>query len=469
MLDTIEAEVIGLQRLARRAKIQRCSRFGVPGQLGHPLEIGAQHRGLARCIGHAPESGEFLAAVGLDICRHPGICDLFLDARELFLVAPRLAERGLDCLEWLAQQELALVIVEMLLGPFTDLLGQRTSSRCDRSLSSARTFQRNGSFQDGPVVSASLTLAVMSARSEGLRVVCSALINSTGTLGSSDLAIHRGRAGFLADASWIVRRKRGKLRIVEVPGKAGTALGNAKRRPAQDAVAVHGSRHVADGNQLPGRVLGESRDAEVLSVETLPALAHDAGGQSTWTALLQNASASAGMHRRSSAQALASHRYARLSLGLAAWLECMAWRTSVGKKGRKALYQPLRPYALRVSGRLHHKLIDAGKGIARARPAQRHRVRIAAKRLRYATDFFRSLYPGKPAQRYIERLAALQDVLGQLNDAIVAKRLLGELAGKEHRLAPSARAASEHLDRRSRSARPEVRKRWKDFKRMALR
>ena len=55
-----------------------------------------------------------------------------------------------------------------------------------------------------------------------------------------------------------------------------------------------------------------------------------------------------------------------------------------------------------------------------------HRVRILAKRLRYATDVSAPL-AGKPARRATRALAKLQDVLGDHNDACVALERLREL------------------------------------------
>ncbi|MBY0239875.1 MAG: CHAD domain-containing protein, partial [Burkholderiaceae bacterium] len=57
-----------------------------------------------------------------------------------------------------------------------------------------------------------------------------------------------------------------------------------------------------------------------------------------------------------------------------------------------------------------------------------HRVRIAAKKARYTAQFFQSLLPPKPAARYLQRLAALQDGLGRLNDLVMARTLLAQLA-----------------------------------------
>lgn len=48
-----------------------------------------------------------------------------------------------------------------------------------------------------------------------------------------------------------------------------------------------------------------------------------------------------------------------------------------------------------------------------------HRTRIRAKRLRYAVEFFESLY-GKPAQRVVRRAVDLQDLLGDFQDGVVS-------------------------------------------------
>ena len=47
-------------------------------------------------------------------------------------------------------------------------------------------------------------------------------------------------------------------------------------------------------------------------------------------------------------------------------------------------------------------------------------MRIHAKRLRYALDLLGPSLPRREAADYIEALAALQDTLGELNDASVA-------------------------------------------------
>ena len=231
---------------------------------------------------------------------------------------------------------------------------------------------------------------------------------------------------------------------------------------------------LADELRWLSTTLGVARDAEVLAGETLPALTADTDAESDrddgrqWASLVQTVFVSADTHRSRAAQALASPRYGRLTLGLVAWLECEDWRSSSGKRARKALRQPLRALAFVAVMRLHRKLLDVGKRLAHATPEQRHRVRIAAKRLRYAISFFQSLYPGKAARGYVKRLAKLQGGLGHLNDAQVAERLLHELVQKEQDLKRSVQSVLRQLDCRSAHAEPELLRCWKAFRRAEL-
>lgn len=60
---------------------------------------------------------------------------------------------------------------------------------------------------------------------------------------------------------------------------------------------------------------------------------------------------------------------------------------------------------------------------------QFHRARIEAKKLRYALEFVGPLY-GKRAETFIAKVTALQDVLGEHHDAVVAQQALAEFAQK---------------------------------------
>jgi triphosphatase len=56
-------------------------------------------------------------------------------------------------------------------------------------------------------------------------------------------------------------------------------------------------------------------------------------------------------------------------------------------------------------------------------PEARHALRVALKRLRYALEFFAPLFPARRLQRYHQSAAGLLDLLGRMNDNVVAEQL----------------------------------------------
>jgi CHAD domain-containing protein len=77
---------------------------------------------------------------------------------------------------------------------------------------------------------------------------------------------------------------------------------------------------------------------------------------------------------------------------------------------------------------LHKSLIKRANRMTHDDASSAHRTRIAAKRARYALEFFHSLYRAKSTHSYLKTLAAVQEELGRHNDLVVAGRLLQELA-----------------------------------------
>jgi inorganic triphosphatase YgiF len=173
------------------------------------------------------------------------------------------------------------------------------------------------------------------------------------------------------------------------------------------------------------RLLGAARDWDVLLGETLPKLLAAAPPQlgDEVKATLQRAEGDRDAARADVLAALATARYARLALRL------QAWTMTPAPKGRTL--QRLAPRAL---GQAHKRLFTDAQFFAALSPERRHRVRILAKRLRYALDVLSPALPREATERYIAALAELQDVLGELNDLVVASSALHRLAASDRLL-----------------------------------
>lgn len=118
---------------------------------------------------------------------------------------------------------------------------------------------------------------------------------------------------------------------------------------------------------------------------------------------------------------LAAEPFQRLLFEFAAWLERGDW---LEQGGTAADNQSLARFAGRVLSQRRRKLRRARGRLASMTDAERHRVRIATKKLRYATAFFASLVGDKAQARdhatFAKALEQLQDSLGELNDMAVA-------------------------------------------------
>lgn len=128
-------------------------------------------------------------------------------------------------------------------------------------------------------------------------------------------------------------------------------------------------------------------------------------------------------------ETLSSHRYHRLLLTLSAWVENERWH----KKHKNFKNFQLNVLAATTLNKLHSRLLSHSGHFLNMRPEERHAIRIAGKKLRYAAEFFASIYANKSSRAYIKLLTQLQDNLGQINDINVTGNLIKTLSGRQPR------------------------------------
>jgi inorganic triphosphatase YgiF len=215
-----------------------------------------------------------------------------------------------------------------------------------------------------------------------------------------------------------------------------------------------------------GDELGAARDWEVLAGDTLSDLMHEQEGDELLPPLQQAVQAQADSNRARAAQALGSTRYARLLLTLIAWLHGARWQQAASPEQRKALSAPVGRFARRVLKQGERRMKRRARNLAHADAPTRHRLRIAAKRMRYATEFLSSLYPPRQVRPFVRALTALQDSLGKLNDVAVAQGLLRDLAQRQPAQALAAGYACGLLQAREPGALRKLCKRWKTLRRV---
>ena len=147
-------------------------------------------------------------------------------------------------------------------------------------------------------------------------------------------------------------------------------------------------------------------------------------------------------------EVLASTRVNGLMLDLAQWTASGAWLAAANTRDIRD--QPSREFASAALDRFRQKVKKHGRELAVATDKARHRVRKDAKKLRYAAEFFASLFDRKrerrQCKRFIGTMEVLQEQLGALNDLATASAVLTTLGIKKHRRAAASLFPGNKLD-----------------------
>ena len=173
--------------------------------------------------------------------------------------------------------------------------------------------------------------------------------------------------------------------------------------------------------------LGPARDLDVLISESVEPLQREGADGAELAALKSDLK-----HRRRDGfararEAVASDRYRQIVLETALWTTGGEWSSSTepliaGRRDRCAV-----DFAADEFARRQRKIAKKLKNLDTLDPRARHKLRIAAKKLRYADAFFASLYDDGGTKRRLKRhgkaLKTLQSALGKLNDMQVHDRM----------------------------------------------
>lgn len=188
---------------------------------------------------------------------------------------------------------------------------------------------------------------------------------------------------------------------------------------------------IADELKWLANALGPARNWDVFVTQTLPPILGQFPADQGLKALYQAAGKAQAAARNDAYLALRSQRYDRMLLSLGTWLMADGWHVHVSDEQKQRLEAPILELAQRALTRCHRTVHLHGAALLAMPAEERHEVRIAVKKLRYATEFFASLFPDKAARGYIQALAVLQDELGVLNDAATTESLLQHLAAPD--------------------------------------
>jgi CHAD domain-containing protein len=185
---------------------------------------------------------------------------------------------------------------------------------------------------------------------------------------------------------------------------------------------------------------GAVRDWDVLLTQILPLLrkATADGQEDQWAKLMERAQLRRQRQQKRLRATLAGARFAQAALQLLRWAEEPAPSTTTDFMER----------AQRAIERGHERLTTARPDLAKLSPQGRHRLRILAKRQRYALELLAPLLPRGAPARTLKLLSRLQQLLGEINDVYFAVSMLPSLT-RSRELVQRAQRWSDKVVRRN--------------------
>jgi len=214
--------------------------------------------------------------------------------------------------------------------------------------------------------------------------------------------------------------------------------------------------------------LAQARDWDVLLASTLPHVEEAIEQPGALAQLRQATQEKIDASHAHVAEAVTSPRFQQLVSKLDEWQDQRGWREERTPKGRQGAETRIVDFAGDILGAEQERLHKRGKKLKGATSEERHRVRIAAKRTRYAAEFFASLYPGKRVRPFVAAVSALQTELGAMNDAAVGQRMLDELCEGNEALREEAALVRGYLAAGNMQSLQRVRRVWKKVVPMAV-
>jgi CHAD domain-containing protein len=125
--------------------------------------------------------------------------------------------------------------------------------------------------------------------------------------------------------------------------------------------------------------------------------------------------------------AIDSARFRYALLDATAWIEVGEWTQNSDDTAVAQRNRPIASLAEEAMRRHRKKIVKQGARLAKLDAQHRHKLRIRAKKLRYASEFFADVFPdarsSKRHEKFVAGLQALQETLGDLNDIAVHENL----------------------------------------------
>jgi triphosphatase len=176
--------------------------------------------------------------------------------------------------------------------------------------------------------------------------------------------------------------------------------------------------------------LGRAREIDVFRVDLENGPMSYLGQDASFDALLAAMEAERHVALKAAHEILFARQTSVFFAQMNAFVARRGWRSSLGTSELSLLVEPASIYAAEVLDRLDGRALKRGRKLMRLAPEERHALRITLKNLRYAAEFFGSMFDADEMKKYVRIVARLQDSLGAYNDAFTAHTVISRLEAR---------------------------------------
>jgi triphosphatase len=214
--------------------------------------------------------------------------------------------------------------------------------------------------------------------------------------------------------------------------------------------------------------LGGARDLDVFVQELSAPVNTHISDNADLAQLMRIARTAQLTEHDNAAKALKSPRAKRLAARMEAWVSGRGWR--VGETLKNAKAAPGTAFARKFLNRKLRNMRAEYNAVETLSVGDRHALRIAIKKVRYAIEFMQAVLPAKKVQRVNGILKDLQDNLGHLNDIAVAERTVNALVNQagtglaRRQIAAAGTTIGAWHKKAATAAEPETAKLWRKLK-----
>jgi triphosphatase len=180
-----------------------------------------------------------------------------------------------------------------------------------------------------------------------------------------------------------------------------------------------------------GQETGPARDLDMLFIEVLKPLRKQHADEPGLVSVCRMFARKRLKCYRRAQDAIQSARFHALVLDVAEWVEAGPWSMSENPQLRACRDMSIEIYAAEQLSRRRRRIRRRGANIGDLSPEQLHSLRIQVKKVRYAAEFFSSVYQNKKAanryEKVLSSLMQLQNGLGGFNDIMTRAKLCSDI------------------------------------------